>query len=109
MLSIPEQTADYPPGTKVRFYIEARSGNSSKTASFSPPRAEQQTWSYRVALATAPSTPVIINEIMADNQTAFADPQGEFDDWIELHNLTDHEIDISGRYLSDEPNNPRKW
>ncbi|MDH7502569.1 MAG: CotH kinase family protein [Verrucomicrobiota bacterium] len=103
------QTADYPPGTKVRFYIEARSGNSSKTASFSPPRAEQQTWSYRVALLTAPSTPVIINEIMADNQTAFADPQGEFDDWIELHNLTDHEIDMSGRYLSDEPNNPRKW
>ena len=103
------QTTNYPAGTKVRFYIEARSANSSKTASFSPPRAEQKTWSYRVALVTAPSTPVVINEIMADNQTAFTDPQGEFDDWIELHNLTDQEIDMSGRYLSDEPNNPCKW
>ncbi|MCX8107751.1 MAG: CotH kinase family protein, partial [Verrucomicrobiae bacterium] len=103
------QTGDYPAGTKVRFYIEARSGNSSKTSSFSPPRAEHETWSYRVALVTAPSTPVVINEIMADNLTAVADPQGEFDDWIELHNLTDQEVSIGGWYLSDDPNNPRKW
>lgn len=103
------QTADYPAGAKVRFYLEARSANAAKAACFSPPRAEQETWSYRVALATAPSTPVVINEIMADNQTTLVDPQGQFDDWIELHNVTDHEADLTGCYLSDEPNNPRKW
>ncbi len=58
---------------------------------------------------TATNTPVVINEFMADNQTALVDPQGQFDDWIELRNLTDVEVDLTGHYLSDEPNNPRKW
>jgi hypothetical protein len=46
---------------------------------------------------------------MASNTSTLADPQGEYDDWIELRNVTDHEVDLTGRYLSDEPNNPRKW
>jgi hypothetical protein len=102
-------TTNYPAGTKVRFYIEARSANPAKAASFSPARAEHLTHSYRVAVTTATNSPVIINEIMASNTSALADPQGEFDDWIELHNVTGQDVDLTGRYLSDEPNNPRKW
>lgn len=102
-------TTNYPAGSKVRYYVEARSGNATKTACFSPARAEQETWSYRVALTTAANTPVIISEIMASNGSTVADPQGEYDDWIELHNVTDQEVDLSGRYLSDEPGNVRKW
>jgi hypothetical protein len=102
-------TTNCPAGTKVRFYVEARSANVAKAAAFSPPRAEQQTYSYRVAVTTASNSPVVINEVMASNTSTLADPQGEFDDWIELRNLTDQEVDLTGRYLSDEPNNPRKW
>jgi len=102
-------TTNYPAGSKVRYYIEARSANSVKAAAFAPARAEQETYSYRVALVTAPDTPVVINEFMASNTRTLADPQGEYDDWIELHNLTDQEVDLTGHYLSDEPNNPRKW
>ena len=102
-------TTNYPAGTRVRLYVEARSANAAKAACFAPPRAEQETYSYRVALTTAPQTPVVINELMADNQAALADPQGEYDDWIELHNVTTTEVDLTGHYLSDEPNNPRKW
>jgi spore coat protein CotH len=102
-------TTNYPAGAKVRFYIEARSANTTKAASFSPPRAEQETYDYRVTLVTAPNTPVVINELMADNRTALPDPQGQFDDWIELHNITETTVDLTGRYLSDESNNPRKW
>jgi hypothetical protein len=99
----------YPAGSKVHFYIEARSANSAKAACFAPPRAEQETYSYRVALTTALGTPVVINEFMASNSRTLADPQGDFDDWVELRNVSDHEIDLTGHYLSDEPNNPRKW
>jgi hypothetical protein len=102
-------TTNYPAGTKVRYYVEARSANAAKAASFSPPRAEQETFSYRVAVTTASNTPVVINEFMASNTSTLADPQGEFEDWIELRNVTDEEVDLTGRYLSDEPNNPRKW
>ncbi len=99
----------YPAGTKVRYYVEARSANAVKTATYFPARAEEDIEWYRVAVVSAPSTPVVINELMAANVAAVADPQGEYDDWIELHNLTDADVDLTGRYLTDEPNNPRKW
>ena len=102
-------TTNYPAGAKARFYVEARSANAAKAAGFAPPRAEQETYSYRVAVTTAPNTPVVINELMASNTGTLADPQGEYDDWIELRNVTDQEVELTGRYLSDEPNNPRKW
>ncbi len=102
-------TVPYPAGTKVRYYVEARSANSAKAACFSPARAEEDTCNYRVGLAAAATTPVVINELMASNQGTLADPQGEYDDWIELLNITDQKVDLSGRYLTDDPNNPRKW
>jgi hypothetical protein len=102
-------TTNYPSGTKVRYYIEARSANAAKAASFLPARAEHDTFTYRVSIPTATNTPVVINEFMASNTSTLADPQGEFDDWIELHNITDAPVEMTGRYLSDEPNNPRKW
>lgn len=99
----------YASDTKVRYYVEARSGNSVNAAAFSPARAEQETHHYHVTLTAASQTPVVINEIVADNGSTVADPQGEYDDWIELRNVTDQEVDMTGRYLSDEPGNPRKW
>lgn len=102
-------TTNYPAGTKVRCYVEARAGSPVRPAAFFPARAEQDTVNYRVAVTTAGNSPVIISEVMASNTATLADPQGEFDDWIELHNLTEQDVDLTGRYLSDEPNNPRKW
>lgn len=100
---------NYPAGTKVRYYLEARGANAAQAARFSPARAENETHSYRVGVTTASNSPVVLNEFMASNSSTIADPQGEFDDWIELHNLTDSPVSLTGRYLSDEPNNPRKW
>ena len=100
---------NYAAGSKVRYYLEARGTNAAQAARFSPPRAENETHSYRVAVTTANNSPVFINEFMASNTSTLADPQGEFDDWIELRNITDSPVSLTGRYLSDEPNNPRKW
>jgi spore coat protein CotH len=102
-------TSNFPAGNKIHYYIEARSANLSRAAVFAPARAEHVTFNYTVAVPTATNTPVVINEIMASNSGTIQDPQGEYDDWIELHNVTDAEVDLTGRYLSDEPDNPRKW
>ena len=56
---------------------------------------------------TGPS--VVINELMADNDNTYADPQGDYDDWLELHNLTDSPILLAGMYLSDKEDEPTKW
>ena len=52
---------------------------------------------------------VVINELMADNDNIIADPQGDYDDWLELHNLTDSSVTLTGMYLSDKEDEPTKW
>ena len=42
---------------------------------------------------------VFINEVMASNTKTLADPQGDFDDWIELFNAGDTPVDLTGMYL----------
>ena len=49
---------------------------------------------------------VVINELMADNANIFADPAGDYDDWLELHNLTDNAVLLTGMYLSDKEDEP---
>ncbi|MFP6763140.1 MAG: lamin tail domain-containing protein, partial [Planctomycetaceae bacterium] len=52
---------------------------------------------------------VIINEVLSANTRTVADPQGDFDDYIELHNTSDAPINLSGRYLTDSKSRLRKW
>ena len=52
---------------------------------------------------------VVINELMADNDNTIADPQGDYDDWLELHNRTDSTVMLTGMYLSDKEDEPTKW
>jgi len=51
---------------------------------------------------------VVINEFLASNGT-FPDPAGEYEDWIELFNRTDEEVDLGGLYMTDDPAAPAKW
>ena len=52
---------------------------------------------------------LVINEVMASNLRTKADPQGQFDDWIEIYNGGSTPIDIGGLYLTDDPDTPTKW
>jgi hypothetical protein len=52
---------------------------------------------------------VVINEIMPVNTTTVTDQDGEYDDWIELYNLSYAVIDLSGYYLSDSKKENKKW
>jgi len=52
---------------------------------------------------------IVINEFMADNGITIADPNGEYDDWIELYNPTANLIPLTGKYLTDKKDNLTKW
>ncbi len=43
---------------------------------------------------------ILINEVMAKN-ASYADPNGQFDDWVELYNPNDYPVDIGGMYMTD--------
>ncbi len=50
-----------------------------------------------------------INEFLAANDTINEDPQGDYDDWIEIFNTGNSSIDLSGMYLTDDLTEPDKW
>ena len=52
---------------------------------------------------------VAISEFLASNKRTNKDPQGEFEDWIELFNYGNTEIDLSGVCLTDDLDNLSKW
>ncbi|MBN2312275.1 MAG: lamin tail domain-containing protein, partial [Sedimentisphaerales bacterium] len=57
----------------------------------------------------AGSIPLVINELMASNSTCVEDPQGQYDDWIEIYNDGNETIDIGGMYLTDDLSLPTRW
>jgi hypothetical protein len=64
---------------------------------------------YLINSASAAEIPLVINEFMASNNTTSQDPQGQYDDWIEIHNYGADAIDIAGMYLTDNLSAPTKW
>lgn len=52
---------------------------------------------------------IVINEFMAQNNAFIKDEAGQFEDWIEFYNLNDHEVDLSGFFLTDDALQPAKW
>jgi len=52
---------------------------------------------------------LVINEFMASNSSCIRDPQGQYDDWIEIHNYGPDAINTGGMYLTDDLSVPDKW
>jgi hypothetical protein len=51
----------------------------------------------------------LLSEVMASDNTAFPDEDGEYGDWIELVNAGDAAAALEGWGLSDDPAEPLKW
>ncbi|MBI5326390.1 MAG: PKD domain-containing protein, partial [Ignavibacteriae bacterium] len=101
-----QKLPNHTPGTIVRLYFEAISNQT--VYAYNPAHAEHQFYSYTV-LPVIGTSPIVINEVMAANKTAIADPQGGFADWVELYNTSLTSVDLSGKYLTDDINEPQKW
>ena len=53
-------------------------------------------------------TPVRINEVSADDGI-YVNDYFKRKDWVELYNTTDQSVNVEGMYLSDKPENPKKY
>ncbi|MEN6425681.1 MAG: lamin tail domain-containing protein [Phycisphaerales bacterium] len=60
------------------------------------------------SLTTAPSGPLVINEVLASNESVVA-MDGAFPDLVELHNGGSQAISLSGMSLSDDPQQPAQF
>jgi hypothetical protein len=69
-------------------------------------------WSYAVAAGAVSrdsTGPLVLNELQADNKTTLADPNGDYDDWVELYNRGSEPVDLSDYFLSDDPAEPQRF
>ena len=55
------------------------------------------------------SQDILLNEIMSSNITSIVDEDGDYPDWIELHNNSDQTISLLDYGLTDDIDNPFKW
>jgi len=52
---------------------------------------------------------VVLNEIQASNGATIADEDGDYEDWVELHNAGSSPVDLTGYGLSDDYDQPFRW
>ena len=55
------------------------------------------------------TTGIVISEIMADNESAYIDGNGNYPDFVELYNSSGQTVDISGWGLSDDLNRLHRY
>lgn len=84
----------------VEYYVRAE---NAETAAFAPERAEFEFLTLPVA------GDVVINEFLAINGCTVPDPNGEYDDWIELRNNSDRTVLLDAYLLSNDTLELTRW
>jgi hypothetical protein len=62
-----------------------------------------------VSCTVRAASPVVIDEFLARNATGLADDAGDRSDWIELYNRSNADVNLEGWFLTDDPDNLRRW
>src|SRR5262245_20794415 len=61
------------------------------------------------ALGLRAADPVQITEFMAVNDRSLPDEDGDFPDWIEIHNSGSTGVNLDGWFLTDSATDLRQW
>lgn len=82
---------------ELRYYFKLTDNGGAE--SFLPADAPEKPFDMTLTSGEVPQ--LVINEFMASNSSTFADPFGEYDDWIEIYNPGDTPVDMGRFYFSD--------
>ncbi|MCC7301756.1 MAG: CotH kinase family protein [Bacteroidia bacterium] len=93
-------------GGEIQYYIYAENNTAGL---FSPERAEHNWHTILITVPAALPGQVTINEFMSQNVTYTTDPDGDYEDWVELYNNTPSNIGLDGLYMTDIFTTPAKW
>jgi hypothetical protein len=99
-----QRRANYLLGHEAISELPKKLVSLSQSPSASPAKDRQSSPN-----ASSVESAVVISEVMAIGSDSIQDPQGEAEDWIELHNQGTKPVDLSGYYLSDKRDAPHKW
>lgn len=57
----------------------------------------------------APSVGLVVNEMLAANDSGMMDEEGQTADWLEVYNAGSTAVQLSEYFLSDDPAQPAQW
>jgi spore coat protein CotH len=83
----------------MQYYIYAENDN---IGAFSPAKAAYEFYTINATYSTLNVGDLVINEIVASNDTGNTDELGEYEDWVELYNTTSSTLSLDNLYLSDD-------
>ncbi len=102
-------SVQFPELAAGRSYIRlGNSGNRWASTNLPTPAKENPATGVDASL---PPVGLKINEFLADNKTTLVNPDkaDAWDDWLEIYNPGEVEVDMSGMYLTDNLSNPKKY
>mgnify|MGYP002628111462 CR=1 FL=1 len=103
------ETEPLPVGKTLHYYCEARTDDEYLTTAFYPQYAEGKPNEFLLIPQRKSNSVIVINEIMAANQSFKKNSKEEYADWIEIKNTSSEEVDLNGMYLTDDKKDLRKW
>lgn len=89
-------------GGKGKFLIAA--SNMSYNTSYYP----RYGW-INIAVSNFNSGDIVLNEILSKNVAGAVDEAGDHEDWLELYNKSNNQIDLSGKYLTSDKDRINLW
>ncbi|TVR42417.1 MAG: hypothetical protein EA392_00330 [Cryomorphaceae bacterium] len=102
-LSIPAVSGQVEPTTVYVRLNRNSIGAANGVVSFNSPEAEAVDVFVDGICMELPE--LYINEFMAINSETIADETGSYEDWFEIYNPNDFDVDIAGYYITDNLNN----
>lgn len=96
-----------PPATGI-VQVAWASGHGILDRAAAPNAFEGGSWTYRLD-PNALEDPPYLSEFMASNTRTLRDDNGQFSDWIEIHNPSDAPLELTGWHLTDSPDDLAKW
>jgi hypothetical protein len=96
--------APQAPGSIVDYYAEATT--ATNLATYEPHTAEYASARFLVDWPRG-SSPIRINEFVAQNVTGIVDEANQHEDWLELYNDSDLGVNVSGMWVTDDLSRPK--
>lgn len=99
------QAAPFGPGALVEYWVRAQDTDGDEWRF--PETAPSELESFQTVAPQQDG--LLLNEVCADNDSLLTDPQGQFEDYVEIYNAGPAPVDLAGHFLTDDLTEPDKW
>ena len=99
----------FPPPPTGPVAVQFAAGHGIQDLAASPNPFAGANWNYTVDPNVVISKNVRLNEFVAVNVSGLRDEDNEFQDWVEIRNLSTNLVSLAGWSLSDDAGTPDQW